>query len=453
MIETDNKLKGKINSSSSIKGSGISVKGETGNGIEKIEKTNTEGLIDTYTIYYTDGTTSIFQVSNGGKGDKGDKPIKGVDYFTPAEVQDIQNNILDNVNQFSVEVVETLPIQNIKDHTIYFVPKTTAEQNDIYDEYIYINNSWEHIGTTEVDLSNYYNKTEVDTKVTNIENAISESGVIVSATEPTGANREKIWVQNGKNLLNKNVGFTNTYISNTGEILTANNNALFNGYISIKSNTIYTISTNTNISFAFSFYDKNYNFIERDIGTSIKAFSYTSPSNAVYMRIHINMANIIITQTIIDGLDIMLEQNAIATTYEPYVEPKMYVLNDNNVYEEFIQKEKIEKVTQNLTLNTTYANGGTVNYIKSNNIVQAYIRLDLKAVSTAASYINIASGLLFKPSIELKIYANLLSNNEVLSSNEALVQIRTNGDIYLKTTASYANNSLVIITFTYITED
>ena len=104
-------------------------------------------------------------------------------------------------------------------------------------------------------------------------------------------------------------------------------------------------------------------------------------------------------------------------------------------------------------MNTTYANGGTVNYIKSNNIVQAYIRLDLKAVSTAASYINIASGLLFKPSIELKIYANLLSNNEVLSSNEALVQIRTNGDIYLKTTASYANNSLVIITSTYITED
>ena len=286
----------------------------------------------------------------------------------------------------------------------------------------------------------------------NIENAISESGVIVSATEPTGANREKVWLQNGKNLLNKNVGFTNTYISNTGEILTANNNALFNGYISIKSNTICTISTNTNISFAFSFYDKNYNFIERDIGTNIKTFSYTSPSNAVYMRIHINMTNTI-TQTIIDGLDIMLEQNAIATTYEPYVEPKMYVLNDNNVYEEFIQKEQIEKVTQNLTLNTTYANGGTANYIKSNNIVQAYIRLDLKAVSTPASYINIASGLLFKPLTELKIYANLLSNNEIISSNEALVQIKTNGDIYLKTTASYANNSLVLITFTYITGD
>ncbi len=72
MIEINNKLKGKINSSSSIKGLGIFPKGETGNGIEKIEKTNTEGLIDTYTIYYTDRTTSNFQVLNGEKGTKGD---------------------------------------------------------------------------------------------------------------------------------------------------------------------------------------------------------------------------------------------------------------------------------------------------------------------------------------------------------------------------------------------
>ena len=171
---------------------------------------------------------------------------------------------------------------------------------------------------------------------------LNDKLVVVSATEPT-ENREKIWIQKGKNLLNKDVGFTtDAFISNTGEISTATNNALFNGYISIKSSTIYTISTNTNITFAFSFYDKNYNFIERDIATSTKVFSYTAPSNAVYMRIHINMSSTI-TQDIIDGLDIMLEQNATATTYEAYVESKIYCLNDNNVYEEFINKE--DKIT------------------------------------------------------------------------------------------------------------
>ena len=47
-------------------------KGDTGNGIASIEKTSTVGLVDTYTITYTDGTTSTFTVTNGEKGDKGD---------------------------------------------------------------------------------------------------------------------------------------------------------------------------------------------------------------------------------------------------------------------------------------------------------------------------------------------------------------------------------------------
>ena len=43
----------------------ITLQGETGNGIASIEKTSTEGLVDTYTITYTDGTTTTFTVTNG----------------------------------------------------------------------------------------------------------------------------------------------------------------------------------------------------------------------------------------------------------------------------------------------------------------------------------------------------------------------------------------------------
>lgn len=39
-------------------------KGEDGNGIIKIEKTGTQDNVDTYTIYYTNGTTSTFTVTN-----------------------------------------------------------------------------------------------------------------------------------------------------------------------------------------------------------------------------------------------------------------------------------------------------------------------------------------------------------------------------------------------------
>ena len=44
-------------------------RGDTGNGIESIEKTNTEGLIDIYTINYTDGTKNTFEITNGKDGE------------------------------------------------------------------------------------------------------------------------------------------------------------------------------------------------------------------------------------------------------------------------------------------------------------------------------------------------------------------------------------------------
>ena len=42
--------------------------GEAGNGISNIRKTSTSGLVDTYTITYTDGTTTTFTVTNGQNG-------------------------------------------------------------------------------------------------------------------------------------------------------------------------------------------------------------------------------------------------------------------------------------------------------------------------------------------------------------------------------------------------
>ena len=108
------------------------------------------------------------------RGYKGDKPLKGIDYCTEEEKQELINEILSQVNQFSVEVVSELPIEEIRDTTIYFVPKENGKQRDVYDEYIYINNEWEHIGTTEIDLSNYYNKEEVDCKVQEMNSTVQE---------------------------------------------------------------------------------------------------------------------------------------------------------------------------------------------------------------------------------------------------------------------------------------
>lgn len=50
-------------------------KGDDGNGIANIAKTSTSGLVDTYTITYTDGSTSTFDVTNGKDGAQGEQGV------------------------------------------------------------------------------------------------------------------------------------------------------------------------------------------------------------------------------------------------------------------------------------------------------------------------------------------------------------------------------------------
>ena len=65
------------------------IQGETGNGILNVVKTATDGLIDTYTITFTNGDTTTFTVTNGAQGIQGIQGIPGRDGHTP--VITIQN--------------------------------------------------------------------------------------------------------------------------------------------------------------------------------------------------------------------------------------------------------------------------------------------------------------------------------------------------------------------------
>lgn len=47
--------------------------------IKSIEKTDTSGLVDTYTIYYSDGSTYEFEITNGANGVNGKNGINGKD--------------------------------------------------------------------------------------------------------------------------------------------------------------------------------------------------------------------------------------------------------------------------------------------------------------------------------------------------------------------------------------
>lgn len=51
-------------------------------------------------------------------------------------------------------------------HTIYMLPRDGGSGQDVYDEYMYINNKWEKIGNSQVDLTDYATTENMKTYVT-----------------------------------------------------------------------------------------------------------------------------------------------------------------------------------------------------------------------------------------------------------------------------------------------
>ena len=77
--------------------------------------------------------------------------------------------LINNMTSINFEVVQTLPTQDISTSTIYLVPKQTAQTENIYDEYINTDGTsqgWELIGTTEIDLTNYVQFSDLSTVAT-----------------------------------------------------------------------------------------------------------------------------------------------------------------------------------------------------------------------------------------------------------------------------------------------
>lgn len=69
------------------------------------------------------------------------------------------------VTSFEFEIVTELPSTGKKG--IIYLKKHSESGSDMYEEFIWVNNRFEKIGDTRIDLSNYYTKTETDSAITN----------------------------------------------------------------------------------------------------------------------------------------------------------------------------------------------------------------------------------------------------------------------------------------------
>lgn len=101
--------------------------------------------------------------------------------------------LIGSMTGVDIQIVATLPTVDISTHTLYLVPKATAEQDNIYDEYVNTDGTsagWELIGDTSVDLSNYYNKTEADALLADKVDKVTGKGL--SSEDYTTAEKTKL---------------------------------------------------------------------------------------------------------------------------------------------------------------------------------------------------------------------------------------------------------------------
>ena len=167
-----------------------------------IEATKTDN-ITTITITKKDGTQETTEVLDGDDGQDG----VGLQYnwsgtSLGVKREDEQNYDYVNLKGDTGEpgaikllIVNSLPLTG-EEGTLYFVPKQDTETSDIYDEYMWVNNTWELLGEKQitVDLSDYYTKTETNTlldgKVSPTDYAQTNKGGTVKISSTYGTTQD-----------------------------------------------------------------------------------------------------------------------------------------------------------------------------------------------------------------------------------------------------------------------
>lgn len=151
-LHTGSIYAGTINSSSQITASSFRVENSE-LGVMFVNLTNGGEIEMTVDTLHASSGNVPPTVPTASAGDNSTK------IATTAFVTNAINNAIGGVAGITYEVVQTLPATGAAG-TIYLISNSGTNPN-IYDEYIYVNNGFEKIGTTDVDLTNYWSKTEL----------------------------------------------------------------------------------------------------------------------------------------------------------------------------------------------------------------------------------------------------------------------------------------------------
>lgn len=148
----------------------------TGDLKDYVKSSDLTNILQNYTTtQYVDNELKNKISSVEGKGlssnDFEDKYKNLLDKFTISDDGTLLFNGV-SIGSIGIDIVSTLPTENISKSTIYFVPGTNPQNPDnIYTEYMYVNNKWEIFGQydiSKINLSEYVKQTDLDSINSNI---------------------------------------------------------------------------------------------------------------------------------------------------------------------------------------------------------------------------------------------------------------------------------------------
>lgn len=225
------------------------IQGDTGNGIASIAKTSTSGLVDTYTITFTNGQTTTFEVTNGANGDVIDVQVDG----TSVVDNGVANIILADIKQELEDMYNLLPKVSGTGETIT-LDGTVA-------------------GKMLIDLKGNTSQEGTPTPETpqDIHVVSGDNSIVV-----------------GNNAFDISTITSNSYIDINGNIFSSSASNL-SDYIEVKENNIILsydyaslVSTSTR---AYCWFDSNKNFISGHLYSPVnKTNTFSVVSGAKYIR-------------------------------------------------------------------------------------------------------------------------------------------------------------------------
>ena len=152
------------------------------------------------------------------------------------------------------EIVESLPTTDIDPNTIYMILSGTSATENVYNEFMYVNNAWELIGTSATDLTNYYTKGDVDgllllkANASDLTSHTGDTTIHVTASDKTKWNNQTYVFRYSSTALTPSSTNSNTLLDNTdnlkvGDKVIDSSGVLFSITAIDTANSTFTIGT------------------------------------------------------------------------------------------------------------------------------------------------------------------------------------------------------------------